>query len=140
MQGPVHASVVAVWSRGAWRGIAIRGPSGAGKSDLALRLIREGARLVADDRVSLWSSGGSLYGRVPDTIRGLVEVRGLGIMAEAALDLCRIELVVDLIDTAPERLPDPQFETLCGITVPRLSLDPRPASATTVVARAIEAL
>ena len=34
----------------------ILGDSGAGKSDLALRLIDDGARLVADDRTELYVS------------------------------------------------------------------------------------
>ncbi|MBN8532408.1 MAG: aldolase, partial [Alphaproteobacteria bacterium] len=33
------------------RAVLLRGASGAGKSDLALRLIDEGAQLVADDQV-----------------------------------------------------------------------------------------
>ena len=61
------------WSRcgcdGGWRGALIEGPSGAGKSDLALRALDAGFRLVADDRVVVWTSGGRLFGRAPDAAR-----------------------------------------------------------------------
>ena len=43
----VHATCVALEGPSGPRGVLLRGPSGAGKSDLALRLIDEGARLVA---------------------------------------------------------------------------------------------
>ncbi|MEP4193045.1 MAG: aldolase, partial [Sneathiella sp.] len=45
----LHASAVAIDGYA----VILRGPSGAGKSDLALRLIDEGAILVADDYVEL---------------------------------------------------------------------------------------
>ena len=135
-----HASVVALRYMGAWRGVLIRGQSGSGKSDLALRLMDKGARLIADDRVHLWSSDGYLYARAPVTISGMIEVRGLGIVKTAPLDMCRIRLVVDLIDTTPERMPEADFISLADVQLPRLEINPRPTSASTVVARAIEAL
>src|SRR3546814_10156556 len=45
----VHATTVALDGTG----VLLRGPAGSGKSDLALRLIDQGARLVADDRTAL---------------------------------------------------------------------------------------
>ena len=52
----------------------ILGPSGSGKSDLALRLIHEGWRLVADDQVRLTAEeGGSLRAESPPALRGLLE-------------------------------------------------------------------
>ena len=59
----------------------IEGPSGSGKSDLALRAIEIGFRLVADDRTLVWASGGALYGRAPAPLGGLIEVRGVGVLA-----------------------------------------------------------
>ncbi|MEG0819600.1 MAG: serine kinase, partial [Brevundimonas sp.] len=49
MTQPLHATAVARYSPAGWRGVLIQGPSGVGKSDLALRLIGQGWRLVADD-------------------------------------------------------------------------------------------
>ena len=45
---PLHATTVACVTPQGWRGVLIQGPSGVGKSDLALRLIGQGWRLVAD--------------------------------------------------------------------------------------------
>ena len=47
----IHASCVAMGGHG----VLLLGASGAGKSDLALRLIDEGAQLVADDRTLLFT-------------------------------------------------------------------------------------
>ena len=55
----IHASCVAL----AGKGVLILGDSGAGKSDLALRLMDDGARLVADDRTELYASSAAGYAR-----------------------------------------------------------------------------
>ena len=83
----VHASCVLVGARA----VLIRGPAGSGKSRLVLALIdaaRAGvapfSRLVSDDRVALIATHGRLIASAPDTIRGLIEVRGLGIRTNRA--------------------------------------------------------
>jgi RNase adaptor protein for sRNA GlmZ degradation len=121
-----HATCVAV----AGRGVLLRGASGAGKSDLALRLLGEGARLVADDVVALAARAGRLIARAAPDLAGKIEVRGLGIVPLAALTEAEIALVVDLVEaSAIERLPEPQTETILGIALPRLALAPFAASA-----------
>lgn len=140
MAPTVHATAIALRRNGAWHGVLLRGPSGIGKSDLALQLIERGARLVADDRVCVWASQGALYARSPETIAGLIEVRGVGILPVAPLDCARVSIIVDLIQEVPERMPVADHDVLCAIAVPRLRLNPRPASSSTVVVRAIEAL
>ena len=58
---PLHGTVAARWTPGVgWRAVLITGEPGAGKSDLALRLIGRGWRLVGDDYVHLFASGGAL--------------------------------------------------------------------------------
>ena len=129
MSGPliVHAGLIAARADGAWRGVLIEGPAGAGKSDLALRALSEGFRLVADDRVALWVSGGALYGRAPATLSGLIEARGLGIEAVSPLPMARVALVARA--GTPERLPDPAFCDILGLRVPLMILQLRESSA-----------
>ena len=52
----IHATAVLLDGKG----VVLRGPSGSGKSDLALRLIDEGAILIADDRVDVKIIDGQL--------------------------------------------------------------------------------
>ena len=137
---PVHATTVAVRRRGAWRGVMILGPSGAGKSDLALRLIGRGWRLVADDYVHVFASGAGLYVTAPETIRGRIEARGLGIIGACVQGVVRLVLAVDLVESAPERLPDPETRRLAGRALPLLRLAGFEASAVEKVAAAIAPL
>jgi hypothetical protein len=134
----LHATTVALRTSDGWRGALLSGASGAGKSDLALRLLAAGGRLAADDRTLVWSSGGALWGRAPDSIAGRIEARGLGIVSAPALGLVRIVLFVALDGPAAERLPDPGFETLAGIALPRLRLEPYEASGPVKLALALQ--
>lgn len=132
-----HAGLIARRMGGFWRGVLIEGPSGAGKSDLALRALGEGFRLVADDRVVVWTDAGRLYGRAPDVLGGLIEVRGVGVLPQAALPYCEIVLIARV--GAPERLPEPATETVLGIPAPLLVVDPFALSAPAKLGRALEA-
>jgi hypothetical protein len=95
-------------------GLLLLGESGAGKSDLALRLIEQGAMLVADDQVELSVRSGRLIGRAPQTLAGLIEVRRVGIIrvphvSEAVICLA---IALDPPNTLPgqggkKRLPGP---------------------------------
>jgi len=138
----LHAGLIALRAGGDWRGALIQGPSGAGKSDLALRALDAGFRLVADDRVLVWLSGGAHYGRAPDTLRGLIEARGQGLWRESPLPLCRIVVALACVadGVAIERMPEPEIQIVAGKPLPRLTIDPREASAPAKVRRAIEHL
>lgn len=130
----VHASCVAI------NGLAVllRGPSGAGKSDLALRLIEDGALLVADDQTEIVHSENELLVRPPAAIAGRLEVRGLGILRMHNLAEAPLALVVDLVPAADmERLPEPATVTLLGLELPSLRLDPFAASAAAKVRLAV---
>lgn len=100
----IHATCIAIGNRG----VLLLGASGAGKSDLALRLIDDGARLVADDRTLISVEKGRLIARCPDSIRGLIEIRGLGIVQLPVKPSVAIALVVRLGKEGP-RLPAPAF-------------------------------
>jgi RNase adaptor protein for sRNA GlmZ degradation len=110
-------------------GVLLRGPSGAGKSDLALRLIDQGARLVADDQTELRLTDGVLLARAPETIRGKMEVRGFGIAELKPLTDVPVRLVVDLVAAeSVERMPEPERCTILGVALPLVRFDPSAAS------------
>lgn len=111
------------------RGVLLRGPSGAGKSDLALRLIDGGAELVADDRVALVSSAGGLTASAPPALRGLMEVRGLGVFRLPYRTSVQVSLVADLVDGQGERLPAPHRTTILGHSLPAIRLSAKASSA-----------
>src|ERR1700688_4743971 len=122
----IHASAVLTGARA----VLIRGPSGAGKSRLALDLIEAGrygalrfARLVGDDRVHVQAAGGRLLVGPADTLAGLLEVRGLGILRLPYERSAVVGLVVDLGADA-ERLPEAAERRLeiQGISLPRLAV------------------
>ena len=132
----VHASCVALEGSG----VLLRGAPGAGKSDLALRLIEDGARLVADDQVALTNSGGVLLAAPPARIAGLLEVRGIGIVSMDFVPRCPVRLVVDLVaPDAVERMPAAARVTLSGHRLPRIALAPFEASAPAKVRLALAA-
>ena len=137
-----HAGLIAQRLGGFWRGVLIEGPSGAGKSDLALRALDHGFRLVADDRTVVFAAGGDLYSKAPDSLAGLIEVRGLGVVAAPALPFCAVVAVIRCVDgpTAVERLPDPRFETIEGVSTPVFDLWPREPAAPVKIGRIMQSL
>lgn len=135
---PLHATVVAMRLNGGWRGVLIRGRSGVGKSDLALRLIQDGWRLVGDDWVETFACRGAVYAAAPTAIAGRMEVRGLGVIDQAFLPMSRLALSLHLTHDPVERMPEAAHDMIEGVTLPRLILDPRPASGPRVVTTALQ--
>lgn len=97
----VHGTALALGEKA----VLIRGASGAGKSDLALRCIAlsslahipHRAELVSDDQVRLSNVQGTIEASPPETIAGLLEVRGLGVVTLPYRSRARLALVVDLV-------------------------------------------
>jgi serine kinase of HPr protein (carbohydrate metabolism regulator) len=137
-----HAGLVGLRLGGLWRGALIRGPSGVGKSDLALRCLDDGFRLVADDRVLVFVSRGRLFGTAPENLRGLFEVRSLGVIPCPSLAFAEIVLAIECADGPAkiDRLPDREFTAILGVSVPRLPLWPLEVSAPAKLRRALEHL
>jgi len=117
------------------RAVLILGRSGAGKSDLALRLLADGWRLVADDGVLLTATSDGLIASAPPRIAGLLEVRGVGIVPEPSV-AAPVALALDL-DRRPDRLPAPETIMLAGHAIPWLPFDPTGESAPQRAARAL---
>jgi serine kinase of HPr protein (carbohydrate metabolism regulator) len=132
----LHASCVA--SEG--RAVLIAGPSGSGKSDLALRLIDRGFTLVSDDRTIIRKDGDKLIASAPETIKGKLEIRGIGIVDMETVSNMPIALVVELTGDM-QRLPDDSRERLMlGVGVPLVNVNAMTASAASKVAVALDRL
>ena len=125
----LHASAVLVGARA----LVIVGPSGSGKSLLALKLLQAAdagslpfARLVADDRARIEACHGRLIVRPADKLKGLIEVRGLGIRRVAFEPAAMVGLVIDLTETDPKRLPsqEDQETVIAGVKLTRLAVAP----------------
>jgi serine kinase of HPr protein (carbohydrate metabolism regulator) len=86
------------------KGVLIIGESGTGKSSSARALISRGARLVSDDVVEVFrGKEGRIIGKSHEAIKGLMEVKGIGVvdaeefMGEKVLaDESVIDMVVEL--------------------------------------------
>ena len=111
----IHGSCVAI----SGKGVVLRGPSGAGKSDLALRLIDDGASLIADDQISLSVRDDQVFASAPPAIAGMLEARGIGMVRLAYLPEAQVHLIVDLVPAeAVERMPEESSITLEGVSLP----------------------
>lgn len=135
----IHASCIAL--RGA--GVLLLGASGAGKSDLALRLIESGARLVADDRTILFVKNGALHAKAPPSIKGLLEIRGVGIVKLPGRASVKLALVVNL-GREGARLPTLRFYRPPSVLktntkLPQITLDARFASTPAKIRAALAA-
>ncbi len=111
-------------------GLLLVGRSGAGKSDLALRLIDDGALLVADDQVEVQACSGRLQAKAPTELFGLIEVRGIGLVRMAAAVESGIGAIIELVGAQTvERLPVPSTMPIDGVQLPRYWLAPFESSA-----------
>ena len=132
----LHASTVALDGRA----VVISGPSGSGKSDLALRLLDRGFILVSDDQTILRRDGDRLLASAPETIRGKLEIRGVGIVEMETVGDVPVALFVELTSDI-ERIPDDSRERLIlDVKVPLISVDALTASAPSKVAVALDRL
>jgi hypothetical protein len=120
----VHATTITRQVRGQWLGVLLMGPSGAGKSDTALRLMNEGFRLVSDDYSRLFVSDGTVYAHAPQTIEGLMEIRGIGIETALMRPFTRLSLALWLQTDPIERLPQSEATPVLGHFLPTLRLNP----------------
>lgn len=106
--GLVHATALVVGTSG----ILVTGQSGAGKSLLARRLISAAAHhgvyaaLVADDQVLLSRKGDRIVAAAPQTIAGMIELRGSGIARVAHLPRAVLRMALaPAVASGEDRVP-----------------------------------
>jgi len=134
MTDRLHASCVEIGGRG----VLILGASGSGKSSLAWRLIDEqGANLVGDDQLYVWTKDHHLY--VRPALPGLIDMRGIGVIERAHPAQARLSLAINL-DQAPQRVAEPQHHLLCGLKLPCLGLAAHDTLAPLQVAMALRTI
>ena len=123
------------------RGVLLRGFSGSGKSDLAIRLINDGAELVADDQVVFKKIGDNIWASPPPNIEGIIELRGIGLLRCDFVSRVQVALVVDLVSPIRiQRLPKSAVCEILGVEFPLIELAPFESSAPTKLSMACRAI
>ena len=110
----IHATAIVIGTTG----LLFTGPSGSGKSAIALHCIEEAcgrglfAAMVSDDQVLISEANGCLIARAPESIAGLAELRGAGIVTVETSEAAVLHRAIWPLE-APfaERLP-PEEERL----------------------------
>lgn len=130
----VHGELLQVYGRG----VLIEGDSGIGKSEIALELIKNGHVLIADDCVDLYRAHNQVYGEAPELLKGMLEIRGVGVQdvtrlygIRASGDRATVECVISLVrwnqDDDFDRLglDAREYEDYFGIKVPKITIPVR---------------
>ncbi|MBE6443997.1 MAG: hypothetical protein E7020_04955 [Alphaproteobacteria bacterium] len=137
MSSNIHATAIKIKNKG----VLFIGKSGSGKSDLSLRLIVENkAKIIADDRVIVRNIREKLIASAPINLRGLMEVRGIGIVNLDFISEAQIDLVVGLTLDKIERLPENKYYSIENLKLPFIELNPFEASASAKLLTAISLL
>lgn len=100
-----------------------------GKSDLAIRIMDAGGSLISDDRTEVTVKDGALIASAPEAIRGMIELRGMGLVRMPYLKSARLDAVLQCEAGEIERMPEPAFERFHDISLPVYRIRPLEASA-----------
>jgi HPr kinase/phosphorylase len=107
------------------QGVLLRGHAGAGKSSFALSLINRGFRLVADDQVRTRTEDGLLIASPAEALKGLLEVRGIGILNFDYTSSCHVQYLIDLVPGyMSDRMPTLSHFSLSGIPIRAFQMNP----------------
>ena len=115
----IHSSSIVIDDNG----VLILGDSGSGKSDLALRLIDNGATLISDDISICRKNSNNIYLYCPPEIKGLLEVREIGIITVPFVEKIKLRLVVNLKSNNNERFPKDSCFRILGIKIPTINIE-----------------
>ena len=118
----------------------LTGESGIGKSECALELMTRGHKLVSDDVTEIEKRGERLYGRSPEEIKYLMEIKGLGIInvgtifgTHAVREEMPIDLVVEFVPVegvrgVKEAFSGASTHQVMGVSLPLIRLPARHGS------------
>lgn len=127
----VHGGLLSIFGKG----ILIKGESGLGKSEIALELVKRGHLLVADDRVDCYRIHSNIIGQAPELLRGMLEIRGVGIISVArmfgvssVIQKKHVDLVICLEHWSNQKTYDrigvgeEQYYSILGVDVPQITI------------------
>jgi HPr kinase/phosphorylase len=137
----LHGSAVAIQSADfPPAAVLLRGFSGRVKSDLAFRLISSGALLIGDDQVALELRHGKIMAESVEPIRGLLEVRGVGLIQFPVAPVTPLRLIVDLVprEDVPRMPEKDETVDILGIDIKLLKLHAFDTSTPHKIIKAIE--
>lgn len=130
----IHGVLLSIYGKG----VVITGDSGVGKSETALELIRRGHVLVADDRVDVTRIHNTIFGKAPEILRGMLEIRGIGIIdvtkmfgASSSLDNSEIDVIIHLEKWDDQKqyervgIEEEVLENILGLEIPKTTIPVR---------------
>lgn len=103
--------------------VLILGSAGIGKTTLALRLMEKGADLIADDGVALNTQKDKIWVSTPCSMRGCLELKGLGILSGWKVKKrAPLRCVIQLTDKPVKPQTDSKTFSLDDVSVPLFEL------------------
>ncbi len=138
----LHGGLINIYGKG----VLIRGESGMGKSEIALELVKRGHLIVADDRVDIYRIHNKLVGKSPDMLRGMLEIRGIGVInvqrmfgiasvipkAEISLEICLVQWENNA-DYDRVGIEDKKYDNILGVEVPKIIIPVREGRSMAVI-------
>jgi len=76
-----------------------------------------GAELVSDDRTLLQAGADTVLASSPKPIAGMIEARGIGLLAAPTRESAVVRLVIDLDQTEKARLPERREVEIAGLLI-----------------------
>lgn len=138
----LHGGLISIYDKG----VLIRGDSGMGKSEIALELVKRGHQLVADDRVDCYRIHNRIVGKAPDLLRGMLEIRGIGIInvqrmfgIASIIPKAEVDLEISLVkwednaDYDRVGIEEKKYDSILGVDIPKIIIPVREGRSMAVI-------